>query len=383
MKKKLLMVAVGTLITGGLLVGCGNANNEEAPKKVLNKFNFEAATSMNLLAKFTETTTFTTQMSRNKPNYNVEDYQDKLDEELLSYLQNTILKEADQIISGNETIKSTIYNFSIGEELVYLDNLYNAAIKINFNDGNNSISTYTFIYNELDINKTAVEAQNILFDHNDEDEEDNDEEDDKDDIDDDNDDIEDDKDDIDDVDEDKDDNEDDDIDDDKVDIDDVDEEKDDNEDDEEDDEIEDEKNIDGFAYLGDLDLNNKQINSSLELLPFESQTEKESNEFSREFKIITAKNSYIKVSEEKENNESEFTYLIVNNNVKDLEYSVSLETSENVNVVEIEIDNVEYTVAKHTFGNEVLYMVEIQKLNQTLKQIFVKNAEGNFVLQGQ
>lgn len=415
MKKKLLVVALSTIAFGSMIVSCNNTNSvtkdeTSSTASIINKFNFEASASLNLLSKVSLTPA--SKINSLRSGYDMNDYNDTLDANTLEYLKTTILKEADSIINSNETITSSIFTFATGEEIVYENNTFSKAIKVNFKDQENNLVYYTFLYSETTetVNKNSInnlDSDDVTTggtkvdegdkdDDNDTDDtdtdDDNDTDDDKDDTDDNTDDKDDDDtttggtdtdDDNDDTDNDQDEDDDgvndvDDEDDDNDGTDDKDETDDDHDDIDDNDEISNETSTTGYAYIGNLDLSVKSIPTTTELYKFTSTIEDGTTESNREFTLTINEKSYIKVSQESETNENEFSYLVVNNGVKTIDYSVSLENIENVNKVEIKENGVEYKVVKHTFETSILYMVEIEKDNTTLKQIFKKDADGNF-----
>lgn len=415
MKKKLLVVALSTIAFGSMIVSCNNTNSvikdeTSSTASIMNKFNFEASASLNLLSKVSLTPA--SKINSLRSGYDMNDYNDTLDANTLEYLKTTILKEADSIINSNETITSSIFTFATGEEIVYENNTFSKAIKVNFKDQENNLVYYTFLYSETTetVNKNSInnlDSDDVTTagtkvdegdkdDDNDTDDtdtdDDNDTDDDKDDTDDNTDDKDDDDtttggtdtdDDNDDTDNDQDEDDDgvndvDDEDDDNDGTDDKDETDDDHDDIDDNDEISNETSTTGYAYIGNLDLSVKSIPTTTELYKFTSTIEDGTTESNREFTLTINEKSYIKVSQESETNENEFSYLVVNNGVKTIDYSVSLENIENVNKVEIKENGVEYKVVKHTFETSILYMVEIEKDNTTLKQIFKKDAECNF-----
>ena len=415
MKKKLLVVALSTIAFGSMIVSCNNTNSvtkdeTSSTASIINKFNFEASASLNLLSKVSLTPA--SKINSLRSGYDMNDYNDTLDANTLEYLKTTILKEADSIINSNETITSSIFTFATGEEIVYENNTFSKAIKVNFKDQENNLVYYTFLYSETTetVNKNSInnlDSDDVTTggtkvdegdkdDDNDADDtdtdDDNDTDDDKDDTDDNTDDKDDDDtttggtdtdDDNDDTDNDQDEDDDgvndvDDEDDDNDGTDDKDETDDDHDDIDDNDEISNETSTTGYAYIGNLDLSVKSIPTTTELYKFTSTIEDGTTESNREFTLTINEKSYIKVSQESETNENEFSYLVVNNGVKTIDYSVSLENIENVNKVEIKENGVEYKVVKHTFETSILYMVEIEKDNTTLKQIFKKDADGNF-----
>jgi len=415
MKKKLLVVALSTIAFGSMIVSCNNTNSvtkdeTSSTASIINKFNFEASASLNLLSKVSLTPA--SKINSFRSGYDMNDYNDTLDANTLEYLKTTILKEADSIINSNETITSSIFTFATGEEIVYENNTFSKAIKVNFKDQENNLVYYTFLYSETTetVNKNSInnlDSDDVTTggtkvdegdkdDDNDTDDtdtdDDNDTDDDKDDTDDNTDDKDDDDtttggtdtdDDNDDTDNDQDEDDDgvndvDDEDDDNDGTDDKDETDDDHDDIDDNDEISNETSTTGYAYIGNLDLSVKSIPTTTELYKFTSTIEDGTTESNREFTLTINEKSYIKVSQESETNENEFSYLVVNNGVKTIDYSVSLENIENVNKVEIKENGVEYKVVKHTFETSILYMVEIEKDNTTLKQIFKKDADGNF-----
>lgn len=415
MKKKLLVVALSTIAFGSMIVSCNNTNSvtkdeTSSTASIINKFNFEASASLNLLSKVSLTPA--SKINSLRSGYDMNDYNDTLDANTLEYLKTTILKEANSIINSNETITSSIFTFATGEEIVYENNTFSKAIKVNFKDQENNLVYYTFLYSETTetVNKNSInnlDSDDVTTggtkvdegdkdDDNDTDDtdtdDDNDTDDDKDDTDDNTDDKDDDDtttggtdtdDDNDDTDNDQDEDDDgvndvDDEDDDNDGTDDKDETDDDHDDIDDNDEISNETSTTGYAYIGNLDLSVKSIPTTTELYKFTSTIEDGTTESNREFTLTINEKSYIKVSQESETNENEFSYLVVNNGVKTIDYSVSLENIENVNKVEIKENGVEYKVVKHTFETSILYMVEIEKDNTTLKQIFKKDADGNF-----
>lgn len=106
--------------------------------------------------------------------------------------------------------------------------------------------------------------------------------------------------------------------------------------------------------------------------PFKSTTveEKEGNEVEveRSFVINIDTTSYIRVEEENEKEgretETEFSYLLVKNGRKELEYSISIENERNkFTEVEYELNGVEYEVSKAKRNGEEVYKVE--KENRT------------------
>lgn len=198
MNKKILLVSLLSIAFGAMVISCGTSSNKDATTngtdtnttitKGTNKFNFEAASSLNLFSRLNEDHSFKINNLKNKPAYNVADYNDTLSEETLSYLQNTILKEADSLINNNETITSTITSFVSGEEIIYLEDTFTKAIKLTFNANNNESITYTFLYK---LDNSTIKKANSTLDHDDDNDEDDDKDaledndDDKDDIDDD------------------------------------------------------------------------------------------------------------------------------------------------------------------------------------------------------
>ncbi|MFA7222761.1 MAG: hypothetical protein WC148_04510, partial [Bacilli bacterium] len=161
MKKKLLVVALSTIAFGSMIVSCNNTNSvtkdeTSSTASIINKFNFEASASLNLLSKVSLTPA--SKINSLRSGYDMNDYNDTLDANTLEYLKTTILKEADSIINSNETITSSIFTFATGEEIVYENNTFSKAIKVNFKDQENNLVYYTFLYSETTetVNKNSI-----------------------------------------------------------------------------------------------------------------------------------------------------------------------------------------------------------------------------------
>ena len=106
------------------------------------------------------------------------------------------------------------------------------------------------------------------------------------------------------------------------------------------------------------------------------------------FLINIDENSYIKIKEEYEveGNEKEQTlkYLVVENGVTTIDYSVEIEEESNEQSIKLKVDDSKFKVVKETKNDETIYKVsykdEDTKIVATYKKEIDENGNISFVL---